>query len=652
MRKKVFLIFIAALVWVVMGGIAPLSAEERILRFDVEAEIAPDASLTVTEHILIVTEGKEIKRGIIRTIPTDFTDTEGVKRRAGFDLISTLIDGKSTKVDVSRSGENLEYRIGDPDIIIPPGEHLFSIAYKTTGQLGFFEGHDELYWNVTGNDWAFPIEEASFRLKLPEGDYGEGFSAIEFYTGRRGDQGADARVDDDGTVRSTRAYGRGEGLTVVYSWLKGVVAQPAEPAPTVDILSKGLARVIHFGMPVIMLAVMFYVWRRWGRDPEPKAIIPLFEPPAGVGAALARHIRKMGTDEKVLVAMILDLAVRGVLRIEETDPSAGTGRGPGFLAKGAGQTFIIKLQRDKLKDTPLSPEEEELVESLFPYGKTEIGLSKKDGFAIGNAFRKMTRTLDKVARPFFSENQGKWEKGMMVYVAYVFALFAFMVIFNEQVMVSIAALLAVPCLLLPIMFPVSFKMRNLKPLLLRGLAIAFYLFIVGALVFSDEADQGEYDPLPMGAPILSMAVLAVFKPLMKARTEEGARVDEGIQGLARYMATAEKHQIEMFNPPEETPRLFERLLPYAFALDVADTWVDRFEKVLIDSKYEPDWYSGDTDDLAFAFAMEAFAEELERRTFISAPAGSGGSSSGSRSSGAGGGGSSGGGGGGGGGSGW
>ena len=141
------------------------------MRFDVEAEIGTDASLTVTERIAVVAEGKDIRRGIIRSIPTDFTDSEGKVRRAPLDLVSALLDGKPTQAQVSRAGERLEFRLGDPDVLLSFGEHVFTITYVTAGQLGFFDQHDELYWNATGNDWPFVIEKASFRAKLPGRDF-------------------------------------------------------------------------------------------------------------------------------------------------------------------------------------------------------------------------------------------------------------------------------------------------------------------------------------------------------------------------------------------------------------------------------------------------------------------------------------------------
>jgi uncharacterized membrane protein len=118
------------------------------------------------------------------------------------------------------------------------------------------------------------------------------------------------------------------------------------------------------------------------------------------------------------------------------------------------------------------------------------------------------------------------------------------------------------------------------------------------------------------------------------------------------MKTAEKERLEMFNPPEETPELFEKLMPYALALDVAKTWGNRFEKILSLEEYQPTWYMGPNPNLFFhrgnfAHFSSSLANQINSSLISQTTAFAPGSSSGF-----GGGGFSGGGGGGGGGSGW
>jgi len=340
----------------------PLFAYERVTRFDVEAAVEEDASLVVVERIGVFAEGKDIRRGIIRTIPTDFTDTEGVRRRAGFELLSAELDGKPTPAVLERVGESLDIRLGDPDIFLSHGEHLFTITYRTTGQLGFFEEHDELYWNVTGNDWVFLIESASFRMKLPGRNFGEGFTGVEFYTGKKGEQGRNARLPGDGSVESIGGVPPGEGLTVVYTWPKGIVAPPAGPAPALERWTASPLRMVHLAMPVILLVLMTVLWVLWGKDPPSQTIIPRFTPPKGVEAGFARYVRTMRMDDQSFAAMVLGVAVKGVLTVAEhslaTEAAKKTGKeipqggmGMKLLSKLVGKSYRLYLNREKLSKT-------------------------------------------------------------------------------------------------------------------------------------------------------------------------------------------------------------------------------------------------------------------------------------------------------------
>ncbi|MNE73804.1 hypothetical protein D3C80_1698350 [compost metagenome] len=115
----------------------------------------------------------------------------------------------------------------------------------------------------------------------------------------------------------------------------------------------------------------------------------------------------------------------------------------------------------------------------------------------------------------------------------------------------------------------------------------------------------------------------------------------------------------MLNPPELTPELFEKLFPYAIALNVEILWGKQFEKILEQAKYDPEWYQGDDSFyvrpamFASGFAKTVSSAAVNPNPPRSSSSSSGSSgSSGSWSSGSSGGGSSGGGGGGGGGGGW
>ena len=631
---------------------SPLRAEERITNFEVFAEIGEDASLAVTERISLIAEGEEIKRGIIRSISTDFTDAEGTRRRAPLELVDALLDGSPVEAQVSRAGERMEFRLGDPDQLLSHGAHLFEITYRTTGQLGFFAEHDELYWNVTGDDWSFAIEQASFRAKLPGREYGEGFSSVEFYTGRPGEKGRDARVLPDGTVESSTPFAPGTGLTVVFTWPKGIVSPPVEPAPPVEFFGRGTYRAIHLGMPVLLLAVMFVLWWKWGRDPASRPVIPLFAPPEGVEAGFARYVKTMLIDDRSFAAMILGIAVKGAITIQETgffpgDSAAALTMPTGaesalkLLSKFAGKSFRLKLDRVRMNDAGLTEEERRITEDLFGATRTEIHLSRADAPVLMEAFSRMVKSFKQRGKPLLSTNLGKWLIGAALFEIYALSMLLLTFTSGYVRVDFLIPFLAASFLLVPLSIPVpTGKGRFSTRMLLRFIFPGMFMLFTFFMWYGGLFEEGFADATSLFGSLLSVGVLLVFKQLLKVRTEEGARLNESVEGLGMFITAAEKHRLESL-PPDETPELFEKLLPYAFALDAAETWANRFQNVLTSAGYSPSWYRGDLNAFTSAAGVSAFASGFSSAV-----------SSGTRQSGSGGRGSSGGGGGGGGGSGW
>jgi uncharacterized membrane protein len=103
---------------------------------------------------------------------------------------------------------------------------------------------------------------------------------------------------------------------------------------------------------------------------------------------------------------------------------------------------------------------------------------------------------------------------------------------------------------------------------------------------------------PFIALILALACInALFFWLLKTPTRAGRKFLDKIEGFRMYLSTAERHRLNRLNPPEQTPELFERYLPYALALDVDQEWAEQFSEVLAKAAaqggdYHPVWYHG------------------------------------------------------------
>lgn len=285
----------------------PGLAAERILEMNVSAVVHPDSRLSVTEEIAFVAEGRDIRHGLIRVFPVEYRE-RGRRVRVGLNVDGVTLDGKPVIYRTERVGRNAEIIIGDPGRQIPPGRHTFVLTYTTTDQIRFFDDHDELYWNVTGNDWPFPIEEASFRVTLPDGAaYGD-FVA---YTGPYRGKGKDFTRSGNGVFRTTRTLLPRECLTVAVGWPKGVVTPPP-----LSFWDKYWAYIAGFLLSAAG-AWYLYAWRRWVRRPKRGVIIPLFSPPDGMMPGDVRFVRELRYDSVSLGADIIHLAVSGHLTIHD-----------------------------------------------------------------------------------------------------------------------------------------------------------------------------------------------------------------------------------------------------------------------------------------------------------------------------------------------
>lgn len=619
------------------------AAAERILSFDSEIRVHQDASMTVTETIRVVAEGQEIRRGIYRDFPTTYRDLYGNRVRVAFDVREVRRDGTAEPWFTERRSNGVRLYIGDENRTIDRGAHTYEITYRTDRQLGFFDDFDELYWNVTGNEWAFPIESARAVVHLPDGAPIVQHAA---YTGPEGAQGQAWRVTESRpglfAVAATRTLQPGEGLTIAVAWPKGYVQAPSEADRAAWFLADNRAAVA--GFVGLMLVLLYYglTWARFGKDPRTGTIIPLFEPPPGVSPAGARFIRRMGFDRKAFAAAITSLAVKGRLTIEE---EAGT----------------FRLKRADRPGEELSRGERKVLEALVgPDGS--IVLEQKNHKRVRKALGGLRAALrNEFERVYFNRNAGWFYGGVAISVLALLAIglaaFDPVAIFLGLWLVGWTA---------GLWFLTTRVVDAWRGALYGGgLRVAggigaifmtlFALPFLAAEIFVIVTLGEILSPAAIGFLLAIALTNVLFFDLMKAPTLAGRKLMDGIEGFRMFLDVAEKERLSVLHPPAVTPEVFEKYLPYALALDVEHAWSQRFAEEAAAAGFQdaagrtswhPAWYSGTSWS---RFDPDALASSLGSSLSgaIAASSSPPGSSSGS-----GGGGSSGGGGGGGGGGGW
>ena len=296
------------------------AADERILSYHAEVTIQPDGAVTVTEDIRVRAEGRDIRRGIYRDFPTRYRDRLGNHYRVDFRVESASRNGLAEPWHTEDLANGTRVYLGDANRTVPTGEHVYRLRFHTNRQLGYFDSHDELYWNVTGNGWAFPIDRVTARVSLP---FVAPAAALRtsVYTGSFGATGSDARsaIVDGRTVefQTTRPLQPREGLTVAVEWPKGLIAEPSAFQQARWFLrDNGAALALLTGW-LLAAAWHLLAWRRVGRDPAKGVIIPRFKPPAELSPAACRYVLEMSFDDNAFSAAMISLAVKGHIRIEE-----------------------------------------------------------------------------------------------------------------------------------------------------------------------------------------------------------------------------------------------------------------------------------------------------------------------------------------------
>jgi hypothetical protein len=158
-------------------------------------------------------------------VPVEYHTPQGFNWTLRLELLgATGPDGQALKVEGERDRHYIKYKIWVPGA--KNATRTVVLRYRAKNGLRFFEDHDELYWNVTGDEWDVPIQAASARIELPAG--ATGVRAIAF-NGAYGSTAQDAEVVTEETavgVSLPQPLGFHEGLTAVVGWDKGLVAEP------------------------------------------------------------------------------------------------------------------------------------------------------------------------------------------------------------------------------------------------------------------------------------------------------------------------------------------------------------------------------------------------------------------------------------------
>src|SRR5215471_1459845 len=170
--------------------------DERIRSFDSHIDLNADGSMQVRETIQVQAAGEQIRHGIYRDFPTRYSDFLGNRYTVKFEIRSVERDGQAEPYHTESVSNGVRVYFGDKDVLVSQGIHTYVFTYETNRQLGFFEDHDELYWNATSVGWIFPIDVATVTVVLPP-QLHNFVTHLDGYTGAAGETGKNFAADRD-----------------------------------------------------------------------------------------------------------------------------------------------------------------------------------------------------------------------------------------------------------------------------------------------------------------------------------------------------------------------------------------------------------------------------------------------------------------------
>lgn len=344
---------------VAITGILFLSAlahaqQRTISIFESDIKVNQDGSALIIESYEFPSPSGSFEREIATHLPGT------IGNRTLFIDVATVNDdyGKDVAYYSKRSSDRFTIRV--PRLV---GRRL-QIAYLIRNAVQFGAENDEFVWEA--NDPGSAVVAAAFHVSLPDAAAGQ-IRAQAFL-----------REDGISHARTSLWSFNGQIITSV----TGNKVESVAPGP----LAPGVGVVMHVSLPAGILtppnsftraewflranpvvflpfgvlAVMYAIWRLKPRNPDPgRSVAPMYAPPEGLTPAEVGTLVDDSVDPRDVTATLIDLAVRGYVRLERTKPE--------HRAFGDREDYIVHLVKPREQWVGLKPHEVTMLFHTF-YG--------------------------------------------------------------------------------------------------------------------------------------------------------------------------------------------------------------------------------------------------------------------------------------------
>ena len=533
-----------------------------IVSYDTTVNVNTDNSIAVVEKIIFDTNSSEL-HGIYRDINPYSSQN---RKMVISDIQVKDENGNPYFFQILSSDSNIRIKIGDPHNTFN-GRKTYYIQYRASDAVAQFKELDKIHWNIIGNEWKLPIQEAKATVILPSN--ATPLQAQCFY----GSEGSTNNCLNNNLLSTTTfsfktplPLSPHEGLTVAVDFAKGtVIAYPPYKTPLTDLMidffKKYLFWPITITLPIFSLIISLFYWHKRGRDSrKTNTVITQYDvidnlTPLEVSAIVNEKI-----EESDISAEVIYLATKGYLKIKQLESKHISFR----LSERT--NFEITLLKD-YSDLP-NEFDRQLLKSLF---QTNSNLNPPSETNFGKGHEIQTIKLSQLQQKFYKD-------------------------------VDLIISLALSSVLSKGYYKNLARMKYGQKSIL---ALIITLFQIVIVLFSISIVESSGHILVLTISILtSIVICSIIYYYSPAKTEKGVTAKEHLLGLKNYLSIAEKDRLEFHSAPERKPEIFERFLPYAMVLNVSRIWAKEFEGVYTTP---PSWYTYSSEN---AFNISTFNQSI------------------------------------------
>lgn len=566
-----------------------------------------EANSTDVKEYITVNFYEEGHHGIYRFIPSwlEYTDKNGITKSRKAKISNLKAIGDNYKIDTVNGKKRI--KIGDENNTLPTANHTYEINY--TYDMGYdpYSDFDEFIFHAFGDYWGTEIKNAEIIINLPKEI--DSSDNIKFF--------ADKYREEDITSY-VNYYISGK---TIYANLKSYYE--LNSALTIDIElpdlyfinknnSYGIISLTICLLCIIFAIISFIFWKKNGKDLNKPIETIEFYPPDELDTAEIGYLYKKDTGKKLTIALIIELASKGFIKIIESDDKKTQ-----TIIK-SNKTDINEYIKREIKISKLKDFNEklqgmnELMKEYFPNNKNEYVLTsdfdyfyKNSEYLVNNGYIKIEsdtinkytkEELDKIKEELslkYEKNKQKMSSNEKI-------------VYDNLFKNSDETILSKNYTFYKVFKKIGENVRNtlddkiydlnsIKYMTITSFGFFICTFLLG-LAYCKIKDLDSKLSILYVIAFISNIITFIFSLLMKRKNSYGEKMQARIKGFKNYIEFAKKNQIDLL--VEENPNYFYDILPYAYILGVSKKWVEKFENIKIPTNDMGnfDYYNPDSID--------------------------------------------------------